>query len=293
MELGYIGLGAMGGALARRLMLSHKLRVLDLRPDVVADFAKDGAVPAQDGASLARECDIIMLCLPRSADVREAIFGPGGLIEGLEPGKIVVDQTSGDPDETRAIAAELAEKNITFIDAPVSGGPDGATAGTIAIMAAGPMDAFETVKPYFESISPNVFHCGDIGNAHVLKLVNNTIAACCRLATLEAVAMGRKYGLSLEKMTEVINKSSGRNGATERMLPKMIEGEPSSKFALALMLKDVALATQLGINCGAPMMVANVTRGLLQTAHYQAGDGANLDEAATTIEAMADMKFTP
>jgi 3-hydroxyisobutyrate dehydrogenase len=292
MELGYIGLGAMGGALARRLMLSHKLRVLDLRPDVVADFAKDGAVPAQDGASLARECDVIMLCLPRSADVRTAIFGPGGLIEGLEPGKIVVDQTSGDPDETRAIAAELAEKGITFIDAPVSGGPDGATAGTIAIMAAGPMDAFETVKPVFESISPNVFHCGDIGNAHVLKLVNNTIAACCRVATLEAVAMGRKYGLSLEKMTEVINKSSGRNGATERMLPKMIEGEPSSKFALALMLKDVSLATQLGINCGAPMLVANVTRGLLQTAHYEAGDGANLDEAAPTIEAMADMKFT-
>jgi 3-hydroxyisobutyrate dehydrogenase len=292
MELGYIGLGAMGGALARRLMLSHKLRVLDLRPDVVADFAKDGAVPAQDGASLARECDVIMLCLPRSADVRTAIFGPGGLVEGLEPGKIVVDQTSGDPDETRAIAAELAEKGITFIDAPVSGGPDGATAGTIAIMAAGPMDAFETVKPVFESISPNVFHCGDIGNAHVLKLVNNTIAACCRVATLEAVAMGRKYGLSLEKMTEVINKSSGRNGATERMLPKMIEGEPSSKFALALMLKDVSLATQLGINCGAPMLVANVTRGLLQTAHYEAGDGANLDEAAPTIEAMADMKFT-
>jgi 3-hydroxyisobutyrate dehydrogenase len=292
MELGYIGLGAMGGALARRLMLSQKLRVLDLRPDVVADFAKDGAVPAQDGASLARECDIIMLCLPRSADVRTAIFGPGGLIEGLEPGKIIVDQTSGDPDETRAMAAELAEKGITFIDAPVSGGPDGATAGTIAIMAAGPMDAFETVKPFFESISPNVFHCGDIGNAHVLKLVNNTIAACCRVATLEAVAMGRKYGLSLEKMTEVINKSSGRNGATERMLPKMIEGEPSSKFALALMLKDVSLATQLGINCGAPMLVANVTRGLLQTAHYEAGDGANLDEAAPTIEAMADMKFT-
>ncbi len=292
MELGYIGLGAMGGALARRLMLSHKLRVLDLRPDVVADFAKDGAVPAQDGASLARECDIIMLCLPRSADVREAIFGPGGLIEGLKPGKIVVDQTSGDPDETRAIAAELAEKDITFIDAPVSGGPDGATAGTIAIMAAGPMDVFETVKPYFESISPNVFHCGDVGNAHVLKLVNNTIAACCRIATLEAVAMGRKYGLSLEKMTEVINKSSGRNGATERMLPMMIEGQPSSKFALALMLKDVGLATQLGINCGAPMMVANVTRGLLQAAHYEAGDGANLDEAATTIEAMAEMKFT-
>ncbi|MEC8201236.1 MAG: NAD(P)-binding domain-containing protein, partial [Pseudomonadota bacterium] len=98
MELAYVGLGAMGGALARRLMLSHKLRVLDLRPEVVAEFADNGAIPVQDGASLARESDIILLCLPRSADVRDAIFGPGGLAEGLEPGKIIIDQTTGNPD---------------------------------------------------------------------------------------------------------------------------------------------------------------------------------------------------
>ncbi|MEC8774266.1 MAG: NAD(P)-binding domain-containing protein, partial [Pseudomonadota bacterium] len=115
MELAYVGLGAMGGALARRLMLSHKLRVLDLRPEVVAEFADNGAIPVQDGASLARESDIILLCLPRSADVRDAIFGPGGLAEGLEPGKIIIDQTTGNPDETRAMAAELAEKGITMI----------------------------------------------------------------------------------------------------------------------------------------------------------------------------------
>ena len=137
MELGYVGLGAMGGALARRLMLSHKLRVLDLRPEVVAAFAENGAIPAQDGASLARESDILLLCLPRSADVREAIFGAGGLAEGLSPGKVVVDQTSGNPDDTRAMAAELAEQGITLIDAPVSGGPAGADAGTIAIMVGG------------------------------------------------------------------------------------------------------------------------------------------------------------
>ena len=137
MELGYVGLGAMGGALARRLMLSHKLRVLDLRLEAVAEYAENGAIPAQDGTSLARESDIVLLCLPRSADVREAIFGAGGLAEGLSPGKIVVDQTSGNPDDTRAMAAELAEQGITLIDAPVSGGPAGADAGTIAIMVGG------------------------------------------------------------------------------------------------------------------------------------------------------------
>lgn len=291
MELGYVGLGAMGGALARRLMLSNKLRVLDLRPAVVAEFADNGAIPAQDGASLARECDVVLLCLPRSANVRDAIFGPGGLAEGLEPGKIVIDQTTGNPDETRAMAAELAERGITMIDAPVSGGPAGAEAGTIAIMVGGPAETFAMVKPYLETISPNVVHCGDTGNGHVVKLVNNTIAACNRLGMLEAVAMGRKYGLSLETMNDVINKSSGRSAATERVLPAMIEGEDSSNFALGLMLKDVSLATQLGINCGAPMFLHNVVRGLLQTGLYERGADVNLDEMISVIEAMAGTTF--
>ena len=223
--------------------------------------------------------------------MRDAIFGKGGLVEGLTPGKIVVDQTTGNPDDTRAMAEELAEMGVTMIDAPVSGGPSGADAGTIAIMAGGPPEAFETVKPYLESISPNVVYCGDIGNGHVVKLVNNTIAACNRLGMLEAVAMGRKYGLSMETMNDVINKASGRSGATERVLPAMIEGKDSSNFALGLMLKDVSLATQLGINCGAPMFLHNVVRGLLQHGVYDRGADANLDEMIPVIEAMAGAKF--
>ncbi len=291
MEIGYVGLGAMGGALARRLMLSHKLHVLDLRPDVVQGFTDNGAIPAQNGAALAQTCDIVLMCLPRSSNVREAIFGPGGLIEGLEPGKILVDQTSGDPDETRAMAAELAERGITLIDAPVSGGPAGADAGTIAIMVGGPMEAFEKVKPYFESISPNVMHCGDIGNGHVVKIVNNTMAACNRLAMYEAVAVGRKYGLSLQTISDVINKSSGRSGATERTLPAMLKGEQASNFAIGLMLKDVSLGAKLGINAGAPMMIANVVRGMLQAGTYELGESANLDDITQQIEAWADVKL--
>lgn len=291
MEIGYVGLGAMGGALARRLMLSHKLHVLDLRPDVVQGFTDKGAIPAQNGAALAQTCDIVLMCLPRSSNVREAIFGPGGLAEGLEPGKILVDQTSGDPDETRAMAAELAERGITLIDAPVSGGPAGADAGTIAIMVGGPMEAFEKVKPYFLSISPNVMHCGAIGNGHVVKIVNNTIAACNRLAMYEAVAVGRKYGLSLKTMSDVINKSSGRSGATERTLPAMLEGKQASNFAIGLMLKDVSLGAKLGINAGAPMMIANVVRGMLQAGTYELGESANLDDITQQIEAWADVKL--
>ena len=103
--------------------------------------------------------------------------------------------------------------------------------------------------------------------------------------------MGRKYGLSLETMNDVLNKASGRSGATERLLPAMLEGSESATFALGLMLKDVGLATQLGLNCGAPMFLHNVVRGLLQAGVYQRGAEANLDEMNAVIEAMADTRF--
>ena len=189
------------------------------------------------------------------------------------------------------MAAELAEIGVAMLDAPVSGGPSGADAGTIAIMVGGPAETFGVVRPYFESISPNVVHCGGIGNGHVVKLVNNTIAACNRLGMLEAVAMGRKYGLSLETMNEVINKSSGRSGATERVLPAMIEGTFSSNFALGLMLKDVSLATELGMKCGAPMFLHGIVRGLLQNGLHRCGADVNLDEMISVIEGMADTRF--
>lgn len=281
----------MGGALARRLMLSHRLRVYDLRPEVVQEFAENGAIPAQSPASLAEECDVVMLCLPRSTDVREAIFGPGGIAEGISAGKVIIDQTSGDPDETRDMAATLAELGITLMDAPVSGGPRGAEAGTIAVIAAGPEDVFNQVKAIYESISPNVFYCGGTGNGHVIKTVNNTIAAVNRIAALEAAAVGRKYGLSLEVMTEVINKSSGKNSTTENAFPRMIKGEPTSDFGLALMLKDVTLATQLGTKSGVPMQVSNLVRGILQGYLNQSGPDAKMDAVQPAFEAAARVKF--
>jgi 3-hydroxyisobutyrate dehydrogenase len=291
MNLGYVGLGNMGGALARRLMLKQKLRVHDLRPEVVAAFAAEGAIATQSGAALAAQSDVVITCLPTSQDVRDAIFGNGGLLEGLSTGSIIIDQTTGDPRETRAMAAELAEKGIDLIDAPVSGGPHGAQAGTIAIMVGGSDELFARVKPIFEIISPNVFHCGGVGNGHVTKLVNNVIAAGMRAVTFEAVAMGIKNGLTLESMTPVINAGSAHSAVTQGTLPKLMDGMAPVNFSLALMLKDVRLATQLGVESRAPMFMANMVRDMLQADAFRYGDGADLNETIRTFERNADVKI--
>ncbi|WP_288831158.1 NAD(P)-dependent oxidoreductase [uncultured Paraburkholderia sp.] len=289
MRIGYIGLGAMGGALARRLLLTHSLRVIDLDRDVVAAFEKLGATAAVSAAEIARTCDLIMMCLPRSANVKQAIFGEAGLLEGLSAGKIVIDQTSGDPAETAAMAQVLSQHGVTMLDAPVSGGISGAQAGTIAIMVSGPRAGYEDARPVLTSISPNVEFVSDrIGDAQALKLINNAMSAGCRLATLEATALGRKLGLPLTTIAEVLNRGPGRNKASRVMLPALIEGMPSAgSFALSLMLKDVNLAAGLGMKCGAPMPIANVVRALLQTGVNTLGDKALLEDTVRMVESMA------
>lgn len=292
MELGYVGLGNMGGALNRRLMRAHTMRVFDLNPERVQEFGADGAVPAQNLKALAAQSDMVMTCLPTSNHVQQAIFGPGGLAEGMKPGSIIADMTTGDPNMTRAMATELATRGITLIDAPVSGGPHGANAGTIAIMVGAPDDIFAKVKPVFEVISPNIFHCGGVGNGHVVKLVNNIVLAGVRAITFEAIAMGVKNGLTLQTCAEVLAKGSGRSSITENSLPKMLAGDTSVSFTLALMHKDAKLATQLGAESETPMPIAGLIRETYQSAINELGSEQDVNAMVQMFERQAKISIT-
>jgi 3-hydroxyisobutyrate dehydrogenase len=196
----------------------------------MARLAERGGSPSQSPKALAAECDLVMTCLPTSNEVRDAIFGADGIASGLKRGGIIADMTTGDPNATRAMATELASRGISLIDAPVSGGPHGADAGTIAIMVGAPADIYARVQPVFETISPNVFHCGDVGAGHTMKLVNNVIAASVRVATFEAVTMGIRNGLTLEACARVLAKGSARSYTTEITLPKFVRGELKTNF---------------------------------------------------------------
>jgi 3-hydroxyisobutyrate dehydrogenase len=292
MRVGYIGLGAMGGALARHLVGKHELIVLDRNSEAVAVFEKLGARAAPTPAELARHCEVVLLCLPRSSDVRSVLFGPDGLAEGLARGAIVVDQTSGAPDETREFARLLSESGVVMMDAPVSGAMAVAVAGKVSIIASGPREVFERVLPVLSAISPNVFHCGErVGNGQTLKAVNNMMNSSCRLATLELVAMGRKAGLPLEAMTEAINHTTARNFTSQGMLVAIAEGRQSTKFGLALQVKDVNQAISLGIDNGVPMPISGVVRGLLQIGLSSLGPNAQLEQMIGVIESMAGTRL--
>lgn len=288
MKIGYIGLGALGSALAQRFLPDHSLWVWDINPAAVVVLEKLGAHGAASAAELARECDVILLCLPRSADVHQVIFGPAGLAEGLTAGKLLIDQTSGISSDTREIARQLAARDVAMLDSAVSGSPELVAKGGATLMASGPDEVFERALPFLRSIAPTVHRCGArVGDGQAMKTLNNAMNAACRLGTLEVVVMGRKMGLSLECMADILNRSWAGNQTTAKMLPALSEGKTSTDFALSLALKDQGQAVSLGMNIGVPMPISNVVRGLFQIGINTLGQRAQLEDVVGLVESMA------
>jgi 3-hydroxyisobutyrate dehydrogenase len=287
MKIGYVGLGAMGGALARRLVAEYPLVVWDLNKRAVETLLALGASTVESLADMGRQCEVVILCLPRSSDVEQVIFGSRGLIQGLSTGKIVIDQTSGVPSRTARFAERLSELGVGLIDAPVAGGVPSALAGTVTIMTSGPDRAYEAVVPILKTISPKVYRASNrVGDGQAVKLINNTMNAGYRFATLELVALGRKLGLSLRSMTDALNHGWGRNYSSRQLLPAIVDQRSSTDFALALMVKDLNQTISLGLECGVPMQIANLARGLLQVGVNMLGESARLDDVVPFMESL-------
>jgi 3-hydroxyisobutyrate dehydrogenase len=292
MTIGYIGLGALGGALARRLLASQPIVVWDIDLRTTAALAGAGATAAASAAELGRRCDIVLLCLPRSTDVRELLFGAHALAENLGAGGLVIDQTSGLPGETREMADRLAPRGIALLDAAVSASPQIVPQGGAVLMAAGPDDVLARALPVLRMITGTVHRCGSrVGDGQALKTINNAINCACRIGTLELVALGRRLGLPLSALTLRLNEGLAANQTTLRMLPAIAEGRASTDFALALMLKDMNQATLLGRQTGAAMPIIGLARDLVQIGLNTVGPAARLDDLVCLVETLSGARF--
>ncbi|SAK98429.1 6-phosphogluconate dehydrogenase [Caballeronia calidae] len=294
MNIGYIGLGEMGGALARRLQLRKPLLVFDLNAIALKNLAESGASPCASASELAAACDTIFLCLPTSEHVRTALFGENGIAQFLKPGALVIDQTSGDPVITRQIAEKLSKLQVTLVDAPVSGGPEGAQAGTIAIMVGAEESAFNRARPLLELISPNVLHAGGIGAGHVIKLINNLISGAQRLLSLEAISLAAKNGIDPAKACEILVNGNARNAFLEKYLRQhVLTGKLNFGFTLSLMHKDLRLACQLGNDSRVPMFFGNLTREMYQMCISEKGPEANVHACTLVMDRLAGTNLVP
>ena len=294
MKLGYIGLGNMGSALAARLQLQHEVTVYDGNFAAVEKMVAQGAKAATSLADLGKQCDVILLCLPTSDIVRSVIFGDGGLLGEVQSGTVLIDQTSGDPMATRAMATDLRARGVELIDAPVSGGPNAARAGNIAIMLGATKTQYDKVLPILQVISPNIFHAGEVGAGHVAKLANNLVSAAQRFVTMEGMALAVKNGVSPETIVDIMTAGAARNFYLEKLVkPHVLSGKLASNFTLGLLHKDIRQACQLGIDSNVTMLFGNLTKEYLQMTINEHSSDAQVYATALVMDRLSGTHVVP
>ncbi len=252
MKIGFIGLGIMGQPMASRLIDGgHALFLHDVRPVPEALLGK-GATPVASARAAAEAGEVVITMVPDTPDVAAVLFGPGGVAEGLSPGKIVVDMSSISPIDTKAFAARIEKLGCAYLDAPVSGGEIGARNGTLSIMVGGPLAAFDAVQPLFTLMGKNITRVGKNGDGQTCKVANQIIVALTIEAVGEALLFASRAGADPAKVREALMGGFASSRILEVHGERMINRTFDPGFRIALHQKDLNLALtsarQLGLS---------------------------------------------
>lgn len=284
MQLAWTGLGAMGRPMAANLAEHFDTSVHNRTASVAEEHAAAHGTTAVELQQVA-EADVVVSCLPTTAEVAATVEV---LADDLRDGTVWVDCTSGDPAASRVVADQLAECGVTYLDAPVSGGTDGAVAGTLTIMVGGDPDALERVRPALEAMGDRIVHVGPVGAGHAVKAVNNTLLAANLWLATEGLTALARLGVAPEAALEVINGSSGRSFTSEVLLPeRVVTREFPATFALGLLAKDAGIGASVLDDAGVPAPLLRQVPGLFRLAAAELGADVDHSAAARLVEQWA------
>jgi 2-hydroxymethylglutarate dehydrogenase len=286
MTVGFIGLGRMGSHMARHLAESgQELIVYDLRPEAIAQLtALPGVRAGKSYADVASNSEVVFTSLPGPPEVESVVLDEGGIRDSLKPGSTYVDLSTNSPALVRSLYATLAEKEIALLDAPVSGGVEGAAAGTLSIMAGGDEAVFERMKPLLSAIGTKLFYCGAIGAGSVVKLCNNILGATSAVILSESLTLGVKAGVDLKTLAEVIGASTGSSFRLLHKFPRyLFKGNFEPGFAIDLSAKDTRLFLELAEQFEVPLAMAAITDRELKAAQER-GWGAEDSDALGRLQ---------
>lgn len=272
--IGVIGLGNMGRNMAATLVRkSFSVIGFDISEATCRLAAEQGITPVSQLSELTEQCSVIILSLPKAEQVEAVCIGETGLINLVKAGTTFIDTTTSTPETSRRIAAEFAKQSVAFLDAPVSGGPAGATSGTMSMVIGGDIKAYNQVLPVLEAMSSVRVHVGDVGAGNIAKIANNLLAAAHLITTAEALTLAEKAGVDPDKVLEAINAGSGRSGASQAMFPAWVMTKAyNSGFTMALMRKDVGLAKTLAQNLNLELPMAMQTAALWEDSIHTLAD---------------------
>lgn len=290
LHVGFIGLGLMGREMSRRLLEGgYSLTVWNRTKEKANPLLAAGAKWAESPKDVAKASEAVITMVTDSAAVEEVVCGKNGVLEGAQPGLILIDMSSIAPEMSRSIAARAKEKGVIMLDAPVTGNPKVAAEGKLGIMVGGPKETFETCMPIFEKMGVKIIHVGENGKGTTLKLINNLIMGIAVQAVAEALVLARKAGIDPQKVIEITSVGGARTGAMETRGPKMVKRDFSPHFSANNMYKDLSSAIKLAEDVGVALPATSIAREILRALKNQGHGHMDSAMVITILESLANI----
>lgn len=282
MRVGFIGLGIMGKPMAKNLLKAgYELVVTDLNQAAVAELADCGAETAASGAEVAATCGVVITMVPNSPHVRAAVLGENGVADGAKPGTVLIDMSSIDPTESKAIGEKLAEKGIEMLDAPVSGGEPKAIDGTISVMVGGKRELFDRYYDLMKAMAGSVVYVGELGSGNVAKLANQIVVAVNIAAVSEALTFAKKAGTDPELVYQAIRGGLAGSTVMDAKAPMMLAGNFKPGFRIELHIKDLTNALNAAHAISAPVPLSGQLMEIMQSLK---ADGCEKEDHSSIVK---------
>jgi 3-hydroxyisobutyrate dehydrogenase-like beta-hydroxyacid dehydrogenase len=287
-NVGFIGLGIMGSGMARNLVAEGFDVVVWNRTQArMAPLVEAGATAGSSPEDTARRCDIVMLCVSDSPDVREVVTGTKGMFEGLHPGSLIVDHSTISPSVTVELAGIVEAKGAHWLDAPVSGGSEGAERGTLAVMVGGEASQLERARPVIDAYASNISHVGAIGAGQMAKLVNQILVVVTGLAVSEALVFAQGANLDLRSTLAAVEGGAAGSWMLSNRGPQMIERDWRPGFTIDLQQKDLRLVLEAADEMGVPVPATALVFQLYRSLQHHGLGGEGNHALVKALEAVA------
>ena len=275
-KIGFVGLGEMGGPMARCVLDNgYSLVAYDIEPPRLAPLAAAGATLASSPCELAQQVDVILLCLPNAAPVKEVLFGRDGIAAAMRADLFVIDTTTLVRSEALEIAADAVRRGWRYCDSPVSGMPKRATDGTLTVMFGGSAADYAQAEPLLGCFGSTLVHCGEVGNGQLMKALNNVAYDVNIAAMCEVMVVAMAAGLDVDKVAAVLTSGSAKSFASEHFVPRILQRQFGGDFSLTSAYKDIVNLQEVATRLGALTPVVNAMTAVYQQAIAQGfGDEA-------------------
>jgi len=265
-SVGFIGVGIMGQGMVRNLgKAGSKPLIWNRTREKVEDLLKEGFVMAEDPVAVAKRSDVIITCVSDTPDVQEVLLGEKGVIHGVKAGSLVIDMSTISPQATVEMGERLAEKDVHMLDAPISGGSEGAAKGTLSIMVGGEAEDVKRAMPLFEAMGKAITHVGPLGSGQKVKLVNQILVVVNALAVSEALVFAQAADLDLEKTLEAVVPGAAGSWMLANRGPQVVKRDWRPGFTIDLQQKDLCLVLEAADQLGSPVLGTSLVFNLYRT----------------------------